>query len=129
MKSREEEFSERMKKIRKQLDSRPSNCKYCQPRFRDGETEYICARTERQTLFGTKAEKCYGDCENYEKDMVELFGDMLLSAVKNKIKKYEVWPPKFDTMDNMQSWMNGYSQCQRDILEIIDSIEKDMGRR
>lgn len=129
MKSRKEEFSERMEKIRKQLDSRPSNCKQCQPRFRDGETEYICAKTERQTLFGTKAEKCYDDCENYEKNMGELFRDMLLSAIKGKIKNHKVQLPKFDTMDNMQSWMNGYSQCQMDILEIIDSIEKDMGRR
>lgn len=129
MKSRKEEFSERMEKIRKQLDSRPSKCKQCQPRFRDGETEYICAKTERQTLFGTKAEKCYGDCENYEKNMGELFRDMLLSVVKGKIKNYKAQIPEFETADTMPSWMNGYSQCQRDILEIIDSIEKDMGRR
>lgn len=129
MKSREEEFSERMEKILKQRDSKPSNCKHCQLRFRDGETEYICARTERQTFFGTKAEKCYGDCEHYEKNMGELFRDMLLSAIKGKIKNHKAHLPKCDTMDNLQSWMNGYSQCQRDILEIIDSIENDMGRR
>lgn len=111
MKSRKEEFSERMEKIRKQLDSRPSNCKHCQPRFRDGETEYICARTEKQTLFGTKAEKCYGDCENYEKNMGELFRDMLFSAVKGKIKNHKAQLPEFETMDDLQTWMNGYSQC------------------
>lgn len=69
MKNRKEEFSKRMNEIKKQIDSRPSNCKLCQPRFRDGETEYICARTERETFFGTKADKCYGDCEHYEKNM------------------------------------------------------------
>lgn len=129
MKNRKEEFSERMNEIRKQLGSRPSNCKHCQMRFRDGETEYICARTERETFFGTKAEKCYGDCEHYEKNMGELFMDMIFSAVKGKIKNHKVQLPESETTENLQSWMNGYAQCQRDILGIIDSIEKDMGRR
>lgn len=122
MKNRKEEFSKRMNEIKNQLDRRPSNCKQCQPRFRDGETEYICAKTEKQTLFGTKAERCYGNCEHYEKNMGELGIDMILSAIKGKITKRKVEPPKSDTMENLQSWMNGYAQCQRDILGIIDSL-------
>lgn len=129
MKNRKEEFSKRMNEIKKQLDSRPSNCKLCQMRFRDGEIEYICARTERETFFGTKAEKCYGDCEHYEKNMGELFMDMIFSAVKGKIKNHKMQLPEFETMESLQLWMNGYVQCQRDILGIIDSIEKDMRGR
>ena len=61
--------------------------------------------------------------------MGELFRDMILSAVKGKIKNHKAQLPEFETMENLQSWMNGYSQCQRDILGIIDSIEKDMRGR
>lgn len=129
MKNRKEEFSERMEKIRKQLDSRPSNCKHCKLSVDREKSEWICGRTERQTFFGVKSEKCRGDCTNYEKGVGELFWDMLLSAIKGKIKNRKAQLPEFETMENLQSWMNGYSQCQRDVLGIVDSIEKDMGRR
>lgn len=124
MKSREE-FSERMEKIRKQRDSRPSNCKHCKLSVDEEKVEWICGRTERQTFFGARAEKCRGDCVDYEKGMGELCRDVFLSALKSAVAKRTVEPPKCDTMENLQSWMNGYAQCQRDILGIIDILLKE----
>lgn len=46
----------------------------------------------------------------------------MLFAFRSKIKNFKAEPPKCDTMENLQSWMNGYAQCQRDILGIIDSL-------
>lgn len=121
MRNRKEEFSERMNEIKKQLGSRPSNCKHCKLFTDRKNPEWICGRTESQTFFGTKAEKCLGDCADYEKGIGELCRDMMLCAFRSKIKNFKAEPP-CDTMENLKSWMNGYAQCQRDILGIIDSL-------
>ena len=78
MRNRKEEFSERMNEIKKQLGSRPSNCKHCKLFTDRKNPEWICGRTESQTFFGTKAEKCLGDCADYEKGIGELCRDLIL---------------------------------------------------
>lgn len=122
MKTKKDDAVERVKRLEHQLNNRPSNCKHCKLKVENGESEYICARTERQTFFGTKAERCVGDCTAYEKGMPELCRDVFLSALKRAITDRKVDVPKCETMENLQSWMNGYSQCHRDILKIIDNL-------
>lgn len=122
MKTKKDDTVERVKRLEHQLNNRPSNCKHCELRVEYGEAEYICARTKRQTFFGFKAERCGGDCAAYEKGLPELCHDVFFSALKRAITDRKVDVPKDETMENLQSWMNGYSQCQRDILGIIDSL-------
>lgn len=42
--------SERVRELKKNLDSRPSMCKHCKLKTDNGNMEYICDRTERHTF-------------------------------------------------------------------------------
>lgn len=109
-------------RIKKQLDARPSNCKHCKLEIANGNAEYICERTERHTLFGVKAEKCYGDCDLYEKSFPEMFKDTIFCALKSEIGKIKPELPKSETTDNSEIWESGYMKCKNDVLKIIDSL-------
>lgn len=125
MKNRQS-ISERVKELQRQLDNRPSNCRHCKLKLNDGNAEYICEKTEKHTLFGIKSDKCYGDCELREKDFPEMYRDMIFEIIKTKIKNRDIKPqPPELTADNLQSWMNGYSQCEKDILKIIGGLQEN----
>lgn len=114
--------TERVREFEKQLDRRPSNCKHCELKIDNGKAEYICKRTEKQTFFGTKAEKCYGDCDLYEKSFPEMFEDTIYGMLKSQIEKLKVKPENNETEINAESFESGYLQCQKDVLEIIDKM-------
>ena len=44
--------------------------------------------------------------------------------IRDKIMNRSVDPPKDLTLGLLQGWLTGYAQCQQDILEVIDQIEK-----
>lgn len=117
-------IEERVKELKKHLDSRPSMCRHCKSNTDNGNMEYICGRTERHTFFGVKADKCYGDCELYEKDFSEKMEDTIFAALKNKINKINSEPPKTETTGNAEMWESGYLQCKNDVLMIIDELSK-----
>ena len=117
-------IDDRVKELKKHLDSRPSMCKHCKSNTDNGNMEYICDRTERHIFFGVKADKCYGDCELYEKDFPEKMEDMIFALLKNKINKMNSEPPKTETTENMEMWESGYLQCKNDVLMIIDELSK-----
>lgn len=115
-------IEERVKELKKHLDSRPSMCKHCKSNTDNGNMEYICGRTERHTFFGIKADKCYGDCDLYEKDFPEKMEDMIFAALKNKINKINSEPPKTETTENAEIWESGYLQCKNDVLQIVEKM-------
>lgn len=119
-------IEERVRELEKQLDNRPSNCKHCELKLENGNAEYTCKKKERQTLFGVKTEKCYGDCEFYEKDFPELYRDMIFEMIKSEIGKRNVKQQvsEIEKSNDVQSWEKGYLQCQSDILKIISELQK-----
>lgn len=117
-------FDERIKELRNHLNNRPSMCKHCKSKTDDGNMEYICDRTERHTFFVTKADKCYGDCDLYEKDFPEIMEDTIFSILKSKVRKMKSEPPKSETTGNSEIWESGYLQCKNDVLEFIDELIK-----
>lgn len=117
-------FDERVKDLKKQLDERPSMCKCCKLKTHNGKAEYVCGKTERVTFFGVKTEKCYGDCNLYEKDFPEMFKDSIFSALKSAISKLEAEPKKLETTDAEEAWEIGYYQCTKDVLKTIDELSK-----
>lgn len=114
--------TERVREFEKQLDNRPSNCKHCTLKIDNGKAEYICKRTEKQTFFGTKAEKCSGDCDLYEKSFPEMLEDTIYYMLKRQIEKLKVEPENNEEEKNKELFKNGYLQCQKDVLEIIDKM-------
>lgn len=113
---------ERVKELKKHLDSRPSMCKHCKSNTDNGNMEYICGRTERHTFFGVKADKCYGDCDLYEKSFPEILEDTIYGTLKNQIEKLKVKPENNKTEINAESFESGYLQCQKDVLEIVEKM-------
>ncbi len=99
-------------------------CKHYKSNTDNGNMEYICGRTERHTFFGVKADKCYRDCELYEKDFPEKMEDTIFVVLKNKINKIKSEPPKTETTENMEMRERGYLQCKNDVLMIIDELSK-----
>lgn len=115
-------IDERVKELKKHLDSRPSMCKHCKSRTDNGNMEYICGRTERHTFFGVKADKCYGDCGLYEKDIPEMVEDTIYFMLKKQIEKLKPETQKTETENDVKLFESGYLQCQKDVLKIVDKL-------
>ena len=115
-------IDERVKELKKHLDSRPSMCKHCKSKTDNGNMEYICGRTEKHTFFGVKADKCYGDCDLYEKDIPEKVEDTIYFMLKKQIEKLKPETQKTETDSDIKSFESGYLQCQKDILKIVDEM-------
>lgn len=114
--------SERARELKKHLDSRPSMCKHCKSRTDSRNMEYICGRTERHTFFGTKADKCHGDCGLYEKSFPEMLEDTIYGILKGQIEKLKADSANNETEGNAELFESGYLQCQKDVLEIIEKM-------
>lgn len=99
-------IEERVRELEKQLDNRPSKCKHCEIKLENGNAEYTCKKKERKTFFGIKTEKCYGDCEFYEKNFPEMQKDMIFEIIKEKIRKInaKLKTPELETAENLKSW-------------------------
>lgn len=117
-------FDERVKELKEQLDKRPSMCKHCKLKTHNEKVEYVCGKTERETFFGVKSEKCCGDCDLYEKDFPEMLKDSIFSALRGEISKLKAEPKKLDAMDTEEAWKNGYYQCRKEVLKTIDELIK-----
>lgn len=115
---------ERVREFEKRLDRRPSNCKHCELKTDNGKAEYICKRTEKQIFFGTKAEKCYGDCDLCEKSFPEILEDAIYAMLKSQIKKMKAETINNKAEGDKELFESGYSQCQKDVFEIIDKMRK-----
>jgi hypothetical protein len=114
--------SERARELKKHLGSRPSMCKHCKSRADSRNMEYICGRTERHTFFGTKADKCHGDCGLYEKSFPEMLEDTIYGILKGQIEKLKADSANNETEGNAELFESGYLQCQKDVLEIIEKM-------
>jgi hypothetical protein len=44
--------------------------------------------------------------------------------IRDRIVNRQVDPPTDMTLGLLQGWLMGYAQCQMDILELIDEIER-----
>ena len=52
-----------------------------------------------------------------------------IDNLKNKIINHSIEVPEARTLQELQGWMNGYAQCQKDILEILDNVYSGMEQR
>lgn len=117
-------ISERVEKLKIQLDNRPSRCKHCKLEIDNCVAKFICDRTERHTFFGVKADKCYGDCDLYEKDIPEMIEDTIYFILKKQIEKLKPEKQNSEAENDVKLFESGYLQCQKDILKIVDEFSK-----
>ena len=51
-----------------------------------------------------------------------------IEHIITQIKERSIYPPEGLTVEQLQAWLSGYSQCQGDVLDVIESIKEGASR-
>lgn len=52
-----------------------------------------------------------------------------IEDLKCRIENHSIDIPQARTLQELQGWLNGYAQCQKDILDILDAKYESMNQR
>ena len=70
----------------------------------------------------------YTPPEKENRKMADGLTKMGYDEIFNRIVNRSVKPPQDLTVEMLNEWLNGYAQCQDDILTIISSMKDQYGR-
>ena len=50
--------------------------------------------------------------------------DIGIKDIENRVSGRQVYPPEGLTCEQLQAWLAGYAQCQRDVMDVIEELKE-----